>query len=337
MKSSLTVRRQCTRVGNRTPSFIDCSVGVPQGSLLGPLLFSLYVNDLPLVCPEVETQMYADDTVILAHGRDGCEVEAKFEVAMAKISTWLSESCLTLNISKTACMYFYIRKNGSQPDITVKGEKIQTVSHFKYLGITVDSQLSFKKHIKQVCKTVKFNLRNFTYIGNQPPLDAAKLYMHSMIFSHIAHCITSWSQAGKTTLAPLQTLYKQILKALDKKPSSYHHGNIIQRHELLTFDSFVCLADVSLVYRVINDLAAPPLKEFISLHSDNRRTTRMTSRGDCAVQRRSAEFGRSVFSVRATNYWNSVPSEIRESNGFTGFKSKMKSWLKSNQSCTHQS
>ncbi len=95
--------------------------------------------------------------------------------------------------------------------------------------------------------------------------------------------------------------------------------------------------ELRLVYSVINDLAAPPIKEFMSLRSDDRRTTRTTSRGDCAVQRRSAGFGRSVFSVRATNYWNSVPSEIRESNSFTGFKSKMKSSLKSNQSCTHQS
>lgn len=178
--------------------------------------------------------------------------------------------------------------------------------------------------------------RNFRYIRNQLPLDAAKLYMHSMIFSHIAYCITSWSQAGKTTLAQLQMLYKQTLKALGKKPSNYHHCNIIQRHKLLTF-SFVCLADVSVVYRVINDLAAPPLKEFISPRPDNRRTTRMTRRGDCAVQHRYTEFGRSVFSVRATNYWNSVPSEIRESSTFTDFKSKIKSWLKSTQSCTHQS
>ena len=202
------MRRQCTGVGNKMSSFINCAVGVPQGSVLGPLLFSLYVNDLPLACPEVETQMYADDTVILAHGRDRCEVAAKLTAEMAKIATWLSESCLILNVSKTACMYFYIRKNGNQPGIFVR-EKIQTVSHFKYLGITVDSQLSFKKHIKQVCNTVKFNLRNFRYIRNQLPLDAAKLYMHSMIFSHIPYCITSWSQTGKTTLAPLQTLYKQ--------------------------------------------------------------------------------------------------------------------------------
>ena len=188
--------------------------------------------------------------------------------------TWLSESCLSLNVSKTACMYFYIRKNGNQPDIFVNGEKIH-----KYLVVTVDSQLSFKKHIKQVCNTVKFNLRNFRYIWNQLPLDAAKLYMHSMIFSHIAYYVTSWSQTGKTTLAPLQTLYKQTLKVLDKRPSSHHHCNIIQKHKLLTFENLVCLADVSLLYKVIQNLAAPPLKEFISLRPDNKRTTRTTSGG----------------------------------------------------------
>lgn len=58
------------RVGDRNSSFVDCSVGVSQGSVLGPLLFNIYSNDLPLVCPEVKTQMYADDKVILAHGND---------------------------------------------------------------------------------------------------------------------------------------------------------------------------------------------------------------------------------------------------------------------------
>ena len=193
-ESYLSIRRQCTRVGNKMSSFINCSVGVPQGSVLHPLLFSSYVNDLPLACPEIETQMCLDDAVTLAHGRDRYEVAAKLTAAMAKIATWLSETCLTLNVSKTACMYFYIRKNGNQPAIFVNGEKIQTVSHFKYLRVTVDSQLSFKKHIKQVRNTVKFNLTNFRYVQNQLPLDAAKLYMHSMIFSHIAYCITSWSQ-----------------------------------------------------------------------------------------------------------------------------------------------
>ena len=187
------------------------------------------------------------DTVILAHGKNRREVAAKLTEAMAQISGWLSKSCLTLfNISNTASMYFYNRKNGNQPYIIVNGERIQTVSHFKYIGIMVESQLSFKKYGQQVCNRVTFNLRNFRHIRNQLPLDAAKLYMHSMIFSHISYCITSWSQNGKTTLAPLQTLCKQTLKVLDKKPLRYHHCNIIQRHNLMTFESFVFLADVCL-------------------------------------------------------------------------------------------
>lgn len=217
MESYLTIRRHSTRVGNKMSSFSNCTVGVPQGSVLGPLLFSLYVNDLPLVCPQVDTLMYADDTVILAHGRDRHEVATKLTVAMAKIATWLSGSCMTLNVSKTVCLYFSIRKNENQPDVVVNGENIRVVSHFKYLGVTLDSQLSFKKHIKQVCTTVKFNLRNFRHIRNQLPLDAAKLYMYSMIVPHFTYCITSWSQTGKTILAPLQMLYKQTLKVLDKK------------------------------------------------------------------------------------------------------------------------
>ena len=87
-----------------------------------------------------------------------------------------------------------------------------------------------------------------------------------MIFSHI--CITSWSQTGKTTLAPLQTLYQQTLKVLDKKPLRYHHCDIIQRHNRMSFESFEFLADVCLVYKIMHDLAAPPLTEFVSLRSD---------------------------------------------------------------------
>ena len=95
--------------------------------------------------------------------------------------------------------------------------------------------------------------------GRETPLDAAQLYMHSMVCSHISYCITSWSQTGKTTLAPLQTHYKHTLMVLDKKPLKYHHCKIIQRHNLVTFDSVVFLADVCLVYKIMNDLAAPPL------------------------------------------------------------------------------
>lgn len=74
---------------------------VPHGSVLGPILFSTYVNDVPLVYPEVKTCMYADDTVIHAHGKDMKEAADKLTSVMAEISDWLSEFCLTPNVNET--------------------------------------------------------------------------------------------------------------------------------------------------------------------------------------------------------------------------------------------
>lgn len=114
------------------------------------------------------------------------------------------------------------------PEVIVNQEKVRVVSDFKYLGIILDSQLSFKKHTKKVANVVKFNLANFKHIRSYLSMKAAKLFLHAMIFSHFSYCLTSWSQANKTILQPLESLYKQALKTLDRKCNSYHHCHIIK-------------------------------------------------------------------------------------------------------------
>ena len=159
--------------------------------------------------------------------------------------------------------------------------------------------------------------------------------MHAMIFPHLSYCITTWSQAGKTTTKPMHSLYKYTLKVLDKKAIKYHHCDIISKYNLLSYDNFVHYANMCLMYRIIHNLAPPPLKEFVSLCSDNIKQTRAAIRGNCIIHLRRTEFGRSAFSIRATNMWNSTPSSIRQSPTFTSFKHQLKLWLKSQQSCSH--
>ena len=81
-------------------------VGVPQGSILGPLLFSLYINDLPNVCPELNVQMYADDAVIFVHGKHTEIITSCLSNALDKVQHWLNNICLQLNAKKTVCMMF---------------------------------------------------------------------------------------------------------------------------------------------------------------------------------------------------------------------------------------
>lgn len=98
---------------------------MPQGSILGPLLFSAYINDLPTVCDGVEILIYADDTVLYVHGKDPDEVTNKLSLTMERVVKWLSYSCLTLNTEKTVTMYFRNKQRQTAfPNIYVNGQKI---------------------------------------------------------------------------------------------------------------------------------------------------------------------------------------------------------------------
>ncbi len=157
-------------------------------------------------------------------------------------------SDLHLNINKTECMFFSKRSSiVQQADVFIEGEKLMVVSDFKYLGIILDSNLTFKKHVKKVANTIRYNLANFRHIRPYLTTEAAKLFMDAMIFSNI-YCFTSWSQANVTTLKPIETLYKQTLKILDQKLISYHHCNIIIKYNLFNFDSFLHYLDACLIF-----------------------------------------------------------------------------------------
>ena len=146
---------------------------------LGPILFSLYVNDLPSVCTECEVQMYADDTIIYVHAKTKAQAAAKLSDAMVHVHQRLTDSQLYLNVKKTVCMLFSKTNTVSQcePKVYVSGEVIQTVTHFKYLGIILDTTLSFKKQVRKVMQITKYNLANFRYIRNCLTTPVAKLYI----------------------------------------------------------------------------------------------------------------------------------------------------------------
>ena len=158
-------------------------MGVPQGSVLGPLLFSLYINNLPHYCHDVEVQLYADDTVLYTHAKSAQQAATKLTNALVGVAEWLDQSCLTLNVSKTKGMFFAKTKlNIPDVNICIKGEQIETVTEFKYLGVLLDSNLRLKKNIKKMTKTIKYNLSNFRQIRSCLSTEAAKIFLHDLIF-----------------------------------------------------------------------------------------------------------------------------------------------------------
>jgi len=166
-------------------------------------------------------------------------------------------------------------------------------------------------------------------------IQAAKTFMHSMILSHFTYCLTSWSQANSTILKPLQSLYKQTLKVLDKKPKHFHHCTILLKYNILSWENLTKFINCCQVYKILHGMAPPPLGDFVKLRVTTHRITREVSRGDCIIPLRKSAFSQSAFSVRASLQWNTIPSSIRDINTYSLFRSHLKHWLISNQTCQH--
>ena len=140
-----------------------------------------------------------------------------------------------------------------------------------YDGAMLNITVLLRSMWKKVIQMTKFNLDNFRFIRNCLTTEVAKLYFKSK------------GQACCTTLKRIQSVYKQALKVLDRKPNSHHHCYILRKHELLSWETLVQYTDACLVFKILNGLAPPPLSIFVQLKTQTygSRSTRSAMRGDC--------------------------------------------------------
>ncbi len=269
-KSYLDCRQQCVKINGVKSSLQKCKLGVPQGSILGPLLFCLYINDLPESCKEVDCQMYADDTIIYVTAESSHMAAEMLTSQLVCISQWLQDNGLTLNYTKTVSMCFSLKNKALDVfKIKIEQKEIKEVSEFKYLGVIVDSKLKFDAHIKKMSKTIKTNLNCFRMIRPCISLKAAQRFMHAMILSHMI----IWGQASQSVVKPVMSLYKQTLKVMDQKPMKWHHCQILQRYNLLSFDNLLKFSFIKTVFKCIHGLAPNIVCQWIQkLSSDGAKT-----------------------------------------------------------------
>ncbi len=163
--------------------------------------------------------------------------------------------------------------------------------------------------------------------------NTAKMFMNTMILLHITYCLTSWGHINKTTLKPIESLYKQTIKTLDKKPQGHHHCKILNRHSLLSWENMIKYNRLYLVFKILHNMAPPTLQTYITLKTS--RTTRETAREDYIIPRRQSSFGQSSFSVRASQDWKNIQQHIRNCPNCHEFSTTLRAWFIRNQTCEH--
>ena len=203
LKSYLTDRKQYVHIGNSKSQIRSVSCGVPQGSVLGPLLFLLFINDLPACCPLGKVRIFADDTSIFFHSDNIEDIILLARNIMTQLSSWFYDNKLTLNADKSSFTIFRSAKKNIHnipAHIEFLGKKLLRTTHIKFLGVILEENLNWSLHINEICNKLKRLFHIFYNIRNFLSKDNIKTIYYSMIYSRIKYGISLYGQAGISKL-----------------------------------------------------------------------------------------------------------------------------------------
>lgn len=261
--SYLTGRSQSVKIADCTSSELPTRFGVPQGSVLGPTLFILYMNDIFSVTPpKADLICYADDTAVLFYGDTWTDTLHKAELGMTAIKNWLDNNLLSLNIKKTKHICFHKTK-ASEPKFHIE-IKIDSASSsllsphcssisrtecIRYLGVEIDQHLSFKHHINCLSQRVRKLVFAMRLLRNSADIRTLKMVYVALCQSILSYCISVWGGASTTAMLGLERAQRSVLKVMLRKPYQYPTASLLYESQTLSVRQLFIFNIVSKMHR----------------------------------------------------------------------------------------
>ena len=313
-------RKQRCKVGSTYSTYMDVLTGVPQRSVLGPLLFNIFINDFFYFIHESQICNFADDNSLYASGKTLDEVCCKLEKDMKIAMKWFEINSLDANPKKFQLMFLGTKKI-TKKCLNIEGKFCHSSTSVLLLGIIIDWKLNFNDHVKHICSKANARVKALYRLRSILSLQQKLVLFNSFLLSSFNYCPIIWMFYGKTSNDTINSAHKRALRALyNDFTSNYrellNRGNRFMIHEenkrRLLIEVFKCIKGEN-----------PPLLNGLFTRKENQNNLRIN---DILVLPKASTktWGLHSFAYRGSRAWKTLPDNIKSSHSSKEFKAGLK-------------
>ena len=333
-RSYLSGRTQAVQIGSTVSDTLPITHGVPQGAILSPLLFCIYLDDLPGAPQKCCLESYVDDSKLFLSFplADTNNAIRTLEEDLFAVATWCYQNHLLIKPDKTKYMLFGTRqlmsRQSTTPTLTFLGKTLSPVTSAKDLGVILDPNLTYNAHISQLVSSCLAKLVQISRVKHSFDKESLSLMIKSLVFSKMFYCSSVWANTSSCNIKKLQLIHNFASRIITEAAKFDHVTPLLRQLNWLSIKQQLYLRDAVMTYKCVNNLTPMYLSSNViqrtTIHS---RYTR--NRNDLAIPLFRTVSGQRSFAYRSVKIWNDLKSPLKSSTSVGTFKKKLRDSIQS--------
>ena len=326
--SYLSNRKQCVSLNGVMSDFKLVTYGVPQGSILGPLLFLLYINDIVNCSEHLFFILFADDTNLFFSSRDISHLFVTVNEELDKLSNWFKANKLSLNVKKTNYMLFgnkHLPIAGTY-NIIIDYQVLERVEFTKFLGVFIDEKLNWKKHIAHISSKISKGLGAMGRVSNILPKKVLLMLYNALIYPYLTYCNIVWGSACASSLSKLISLQNRAIRLITRSPFRSSCSPLFASLKLLKLMDIVKFQTVQFMFKIKYHLLPPACMHLVTV-SDSQRSHFTRKKSHFTLEGCRTVVRENSVNVFGPKLWDSLPRDIQDVSCFRSLKRLMLEFL----------